>query len=143
MTAEYREQLFDKLTARMKEVLTAKGSDYANEDVLSNFKLAGAICQLSAQRQCLSLIATKVARLGVLLVSNDPKNEPTEDNMLDLINYGVLLYCLRDEEIRELLQAYVIVNMENSVLSLTENELININDKTFIWKNGALEELPF
>lgn len=143
MTAEYREQLFDKLTARMKEVLTAKGSDYANEDVLSNFKLAGAICQLSAQRQCLSLIATKVARLGILLVNNDPKNEPTEDNMLDLINYGVLLYCLRDEEIRELLQAYIITNMENSVLSLTENELININDKQFIWKNGTLEELPF
>lgn len=142
MTAEYREQLFDKLTARMKEVLTAKGSDYANEDVLSNFKLAGAICQLSAQRQCLSLIATKVARLGVLLVSNDPKNEPTEDSMLDLVNYGFLLYCLRDDELREMVSTYVEDDC-NPAIALKENEKITINRNTYIWINGTLKELPF
>lgn len=142
MTAEYREQLFDKVTARLREILTAKSSDYATEDVLSNFKLAGAICQLSAQRQCLSLIATKVARLGVLLVNNDPKNEPTEDSMLDLVNYGFLLYCLRDDELREMVSTYL-DDDSNPAIALKENEKITINRNTYIWINGFLKELPF
>jgi hypothetical protein len=40
----------------------------------------------------LNLIATKVARLGVLLNSNDkPKNESINDSIMDLANYAMLL----------------------------------------------------
>lgn len=143
MTAEYRKQLFDKVVAKMESILLAKGNDYANEDVLSNFKLAGSICQITPQQHCLALIATKVARLGTLFTGKTPKNEAIEDSIIDLINYSFLLYCIEDEAIKEELKAYIIQNLENSVLSLTENQIIDINDKQFVWRNGTLEELPF
>lgn len=86
----------------MKAVLEAKSADYAQEqDVLSNFKTAGAICQLTSSQQCLSMIATKIARLGVLLSGKDPKNEPIEDSVLDLINYSFLLMCCLEDEKKE------------------------------------------
>ncbi len=76
---------------KMSSVLSSKGGDYANLDRLSNFKLAGAICGLTAEQNCLSLIATKVARLGVLLKGAEPNNESVRDSVLDLANYAVLL----------------------------------------------------
>jgi len=79
------------------EILNKKGGDYANEDVLSNFKLAGNICGIGAEMNCLNLIATKVARLGVLLNGAEPNNESIEDSIKDLINYGILLYLLRHD----------------------------------------------
>lgn len=90
--AEQREH-FNKFADKMQNVLLSKGDDYANIDRLSNFKLAGAICGLTAEQNCLSLMATKVARLGVLLSDTDnaPKNESIEDSILDLANYAVLL----------------------------------------------------
>lgn len=84
---------------RMKSVILSKGNDYANEDRLSNFKLAGAICGLTAEQNCLSLIATKVARLGVLLKSDTPaENESIEDSLIDLANYAVLLDQIRKDK---------------------------------------------
>lgn len=97
MNHSQRNVLLGEVHDKMQSVLSIKGADYANEDVLSNFKLAGSICGITAEQQCLSLIATKVARLGVLLESNNPKNEPIEDSILDLINYSFLLYCLHKE----------------------------------------------
>lgn len=143
MTAEYRKQLFDKVVAKMESILLAKGNDYANEDVLSNFKLAGSICQITPQQHCLALIATKVARLGTLFTGKSPKNEAVEDSIIDLINYGFLLYCVDDEAVKQELKSHIIDNIGNSVISLHENQIIDINDKQFVWRNGTLEELPF
>ena len=92
MTLEEQKQHFDSFVEKMKEVIFKKGNDYANTDRLSNFKLAGSICGLKPEQNCLSLIATKVARLGVLLNSDgEPNNESIEDSVLDLANYAVLL----------------------------------------------------
>jgi hypothetical protein len=92
MTLEEQKAHFKAITAKMKEILFKKGNDYANEDRLSNFKLAGTIAGGSAEINCLNLIATKVARLGVLLNSGkSPNNESIQDSIIDLINYGVLL----------------------------------------------------
>ena len=45
------------------------------------------------------LIATKVARLGVLLNSDNPaKNESIDDSILDLANYSVLLGMILSED---------------------------------------------
>jgi len=74
--------------------LEAKGNDYANKNVLSNFVTAAAICQITPEQQCLSLIATKIARLGVLLSGVEPKNEAIDDSVIDLINYAFLLHCI-------------------------------------------------
>lgn len=98
MTLNEQQEHFDKLVKQMESILLKKGNDYANSDRLSNFKLAGAICQLLPEQNCLSLIATKVARLGVLLNSGKaPNNESINDSVIDLINYGVLLSMLLEE----------------------------------------------
>lgn len=97
MTRENQSKLLGEFYAEKKNVLKLKGEDYANEDVLSNFKTAGANCGISAELQCLSLIATKVARLGNLLSGKTPNNESISDSILDLSNYTDLLYCLVNE----------------------------------------------
>lgn len=100
MTKEQQQNHFNEVTEKMRTILLSKGNDYANTDRLSNFKLAGNICGLNAELNCLSLIATKVARLGVLLNSTDkPNNESIEDSVLDLANYAILLsMILKDKE---------------------------------------------
>ena len=98
MTRETQTKLLGEFYAEKKNILKLKGEDYANEDVLSNFKTAGANIGISAEQQCLSLIATKVARLGNLLSGKTPNNESVSDSILDLSNYTDLLYCLVNEE---------------------------------------------
>lgn len=97
MNLQQQTKFVDDFLSRMKEVMIGKGNDYANEDRLSNFKLAGSICGLTPEQNCLSLIATKVARLGVLLGGKEPSNESIDDSLLDLANYAVLLACLRQD----------------------------------------------
>lgn len=91
MNREEQKQHINTFFRRQKEILTRKGNDYANEDRLSNFKLAGTICQLTPEQNCLSLMATKVARLGVLMNGQSPSNESIRDSIIDLANYCVLL----------------------------------------------------
>ena len=91
MNIEDQKQHINTFFKRQKEILTSKGNDYANEDRLSNFKLAGTICQLTPEQNCLSLMATKVARLGVLMNGPSPSNESIRDSIIDLANYCVLL----------------------------------------------------
>lgn len=99
MTREQQLELFDETTKKAREILQKKGNDYANEDVLSNFKMAGTICGLSPELNCLSLIATKVARLGVLLSSEkEPENESTMDSAIDLNIYSFLLLCIQRDK---------------------------------------------
>lgn len=99
MTLEQQQQLFDELTAKAKKILLSKGNDYANADRLSNFKDAGKICGLTPQQQCLSLIATKVARLGNLLKGKEPNNESIRDSMIDLFCYSALLWMIDNEPV--------------------------------------------
>jgi len=92
MTKEEQQIFFDEYINKMRDVLLNKGDDYANADRLSNFKMAGQIAGGNAQLNCLNLIATKVARLGVLLNTQDkPKNESINDSIMDLANYAMLL----------------------------------------------------
>ena len=86
-----QEKHFKDIIAKIRQTQISKQGDYANKDVLSNFKLAGASCGLSAEVQCLSLIATKVARLGVLLQGKEPNHESISDSVLDMANYSILL----------------------------------------------------
>lgn len=97
MNLQQQQHFVDNFCEKMKSTILGKGNDYANADRLSNFKLAGAICGLAPEQNCLSMIATKVARLGVLLGGKTPNNESIEDSLLDLANYAVLLGCIREE----------------------------------------------
>lgn len=88
----------DQFTNKMKLLISSKGDDYAGTDRLLNFKVAGNICNISPEINCLSLIATKVARLGNLLQNNvDPQNESIRDSIIDLANYAALLDMLVSE----------------------------------------------
>lgn len=99
MTLEQQQQHFERMINKMAEIMMSKGDDYANNDRLSNFKLAGAISGISAEVNCLSLIATKVARLGNLLNSKEkPNNESIRDSVLDLANYAILLDMILSEK---------------------------------------------
>lgn len=98
MTIEEQQKHLEYFFEKMRTTLLSKGNDYANEDRLSNFKLAGTIAGSNAQINCLNMIATKVARLGVLLNSNKhPDNESVSDSLLDLANYAVLLDMIISE----------------------------------------------
>ncbi len=99
MTQKQQIQEFEIFTNKALNIMKKKGADYATEDVLSNFKLAGSICGISPELNCLSLIATKVARLGVLLTSNKtPENEAVIDSVDDLQVYSFLLKCILNEK---------------------------------------------
>lgn len=100
MNKKEQEVSFASMVDKQFRVLLSKGDDYANEDRLSNFKVAGAICGMTAPQHCLAMIATKVARLGVLLdpLSTGPNNESIEDSVLDLANYTQLLNMLLEDE---------------------------------------------
>lgn len=107
MTQQEQEKYFEEITTKMKVILLKKGNDYANTDRLSNFKLAGSICGSTAEQNCLSLIATKVARLGVLLNSDkSPDNESVQDSVLDLANYSILLSMILADKESKLLPCY-------------------------------------
>ena len=98
MTLQEQEKHFNALVEELKGILIKKGDDYSGKDRLSNFKTAGVIAGITPEQNCLSLIATKVARLGNLLSTNkEPNNEPVEDSIKDLINYSILLHMLHYE----------------------------------------------
>ncbi len=88
---------FGEFISKQLELLKAKSNDYANEDILSNFKLAGKSIGLTPEQQCLSLIATKVVRLGELFKGKEPKNESINDSLIDLANYTFLLSLIVKE----------------------------------------------
>ena len=99
MNKEQQQTVLGDIMDKIIEIQLSKGDDYANSDRLSNFKLAGNICGLTPEQNCLSLIATKVARLGVLISGESkPNNESVDDSVIDLISYGTLLYMLRSEK---------------------------------------------
>lgn len=97
MTKEDQKNLFKLFCEHQSVTMNSKWDDYAGEDRLSNFKLAWSICWITPQQQCLSLIATKVARLGQLLSGKEPNNESIGDSILDLSLYSFLLFCLTRE----------------------------------------------
>jgi len=99
MTIQEQEKYFNKYIEEMRTTLFKKGQDYSNEDRLSNFKLAGNIVGIGPALNCLNLIATKVARLGILLnTTGIPNNESVNDSVLDLTNYGMLLSMIINED---------------------------------------------
>jgi hypothetical protein len=62
LTAEQRDLLLSELFAIQRDILSKKGYDYAGEDILSNFRLAGMIVNQGARNpdavNCLNLIST-------------------------------------------------------------------------------------
>jgi hypothetical protein len=99
MNRKKQEEHLNKFIMRIADTMLSKGNDYANEDRLSNFKLAGSITGVGARMNCLNMIATKVARLGVLFKSGSgPSHESVRDSILDLATYAILLDQILEDE---------------------------------------------
>lgn len=97
MNKETQLNLFKKFTSKQEEILKSKAHDYANEDVLSNFKKVAHLKGSSNIDPILLAINTKIVRLNNLIDSKEPKNESIEDTLVDLCNYTFLLYAMLNE----------------------------------------------
>lgn len=141
MKKETQEKLFCEFTKKQLEIIKSKSHDYAGEDdTLSNFKTAGANAGITTQQQILSLIATKVARLGNLLKGKEPNNESIDDTVIDMANYVFLLHCsLNDDPNKIHIRG---VKSDDGDLftdmGLTK-ELTDINDVLKIERNDAIQ----
>lgn len=98
MNSKRQEELFNEFSEEQRKTLIKKRSDYATEDVLSNFIQTANIIGSSPAQVALTLIGIKVARLGNLISNNKTNvNESMEDSVLDLANYAFLLKCILSE----------------------------------------------
>lgn len=98
MTSDQEHNLFKEFVSAEKDILFSKASDYANHDVLSNFKKVANVLDITPQQYCVQMITTKIVRLANLIGSNKlPKHESIQDSIHDLRNYAFLLGCILEE----------------------------------------------
>ena len=93
------------LHARRMDIFQKKSHDYADADVLSNFKrLAQAAAALdidvrTADGSALFMVLLKIDRINNLVKRGvNPKNESTDDSFLDAHNYLDLCRALQWEK---------------------------------------------
>ena len=105
MDRETYEKIVRDIVNNSLELSKAKGHDYADEDVLSNFKRVAKIAQLyridfsSPYQYALFMVLMKLDRMQNLLTQNKkPKNESLDDTDKDSFNYLMLSIALRKEQ---------------------------------------------
>lgn len=102
MTSETFTKLVEETFSQMKQILTAKGTDYTsgNSDRLSNFRITEAIGIASAEQGLLCRMVDKIARVtsfvntGKLAVTN----ESAVDAVHDIIGYAILMKALLQDK---------------------------------------------
>lgn len=81
--------------SQLKETLTAKQTDYANEDPFNNFREAAQTAGITERQIALALVGIKLSRIRNLEQNNkEAVNEPLLDSYLDLAGYAIILYAL-------------------------------------------------
>lgn len=105
MTKEKQIEFISKLNEKSLTILSSKGNDYANEDVLSNFKNVSLAAKAlgiditKSEQYALFMVVLKIARITNLLNSSKtPSNESVADSFEDGINYFKLAYCCYEEK---------------------------------------------
>ena len=99
-------QTFEALIADIEcgamDLFRLKTKDYANEDVLSNFKRMSTLIstllrkEITPSDMAMILVCLKMDRLQNLK-GRSPENESVKDTWLDLINYLSLYFALEKE----------------------------------------------
>jgi len=104
MTSKEQKLYLDELNNELIEILNKKKSDYANEDVLSNFKIVSEIVKLAkidstkSEGYAMLMIILKIVRIWNLkTIGKTPENESLLDSYKDLINYCKLSYLCEME----------------------------------------------
>lgn len=105
MTSEEQIQHVEKLDDDLLEILKSKGKDYADADILSNFKIVSKIVKLSKidatlpEGYAMLMVILKIVRIWNLKEGGKtPENESLLDSYKDLINYCKLSYLCEIEE---------------------------------------------
>lgn len=105
MTKEKQLEIYNTIDSTILGLTEKKAFDYANTDVLSNFKGVSTAAQAlgldigEPAQYALFMVILKIARLSNLLNSGKtPSNESVEDSFLDGINYFKLAYCCHVDE---------------------------------------------
>ncbi len=105
MTKEIQLKLIEEVDKKTINILKSKGEDYANEDVLSNFKrMSNAAKMLNIDvynptGYALFMVLLKIDRISNLMASNkEPNNESLLDSFEDGINYMKLAYLCEKEK---------------------------------------------
>ncbi len=100
MNAEEQLQVYTTLHENLINITKSKRHDYADEDVLSNFKsVSQAAKNLGIDignpvGYSLFMVLLKIARINNLINKNKtPNNESLEDSFMDGINYFNLAFC--------------------------------------------------
>lgn len=100
MTADERNEIYKGLDEKMIALTNSKSHDYADADVLNNFKKVSAAAKeldvdvSTPDGYALFMVILKIARLGNLMKdSKVPNNESIDDSFMDGINYFKLAYC--------------------------------------------------
>ena len=105
MTSRRQEEIYNKMHEDIMKITASKRSDYANTDVLSNFKRVGEALKVLRIRELpaplaysFTMIILKLDRWINLIIQNTcPKNESVEDTVMDLQNYIDLSEALHYE----------------------------------------------
>lgn len=98
MKAEEQDLIQLEIFAECESIMKSKRNDYANDDVLSNFKAVSQQIGVTPKEVILIFISTKITRLANLYKGKKPKNESIHDSIVDCINYLTLLECMEKEK---------------------------------------------
>lgn len=106
MNQETFNKLISEIHAQCSEIMLKKRSDYANEDVLSNFKRLSELAKLlnidprnSPADYALFMVAMKIDRwCNLRKQGKQPENESIMDTVIDLHNYIDLAYACEVDE---------------------------------------------
>jgi len=97
-------KLIRELDAKTLSIMSSKGKDYADEDVLSNFKQVSSVVNTlninvgTPEGYAMLMIILKLSRINNLKKDNkDPTNESLLDSYEDMINYAKLAYLCEYE----------------------------------------------
>lgn len=100
MTSRRQEEIYNKMHEDIMKITASKRSDYANTDVLSNFKGVSTAAKAlgidigKSEQYALFMVLLKIVRLTNLLNSGKaPNNESIDNSFKDGINYFKLAYC--------------------------------------------------
>jgi len=105
MTPEKQLEIYKEIDAEILEITKSKRHDYADADVLSNFKSVSMAAKSlgidigKSEQYAMFMVLLKIARLTNLLNSGKtPSNEAIGDSFKDAINYMKLSYCCYIDE---------------------------------------------
>ncbi len=105
MTQAQQLEIVESLNKKGIELMKSKGHDYADADILKNFKQVHQMITLlgidtsKVEGVHLFYVILKIQRLCNLLFSGkEAKNESIQDTLIDLRNYVDLLNCTLQEK---------------------------------------------